>query len=149
VSFHSKIWTAVVLIGGLTGCSSGSGLEVEETVPVSGTATFQGKPLPGYLVTFVPNDGRRSAGGLTDDQGKFILGTNESGDGCPPGPCKISVVWGGPPQEEPGQEVLIDDPRKRPKQPIDLPQKFADPAQSGLEVVVPEEGLENYTLAIE
>lgn len=132
----------------LVGCSSGSGLEPEDTVAVSGTATFGGEPLPGYQITFTPKDGRRSAGGLTDANGKFTLGTNAAGDGCPPGICTVTVIWGGPPQEEPGSEVLIEDPRKLPKQPVDLPTKFADPAKSGIEVTVPDDGLENYALEI-
>ena len=138
----------ILLAGSIAGCGSASGLTREATVPVNGTATYQGTPLPGYLITFVPVDGRRSAGGLTDSDGKFQLGTNSPGDGCPPGRCKVSVAWGGPPQEEPGNEVLIEDPRKIPKAPIKLPATLEDPNTSGLEVEVPAGGLRDYALEI-
>ena len=127
------------------GCGP-SGAPHEKSVNVSGIASYQGKPLPGYTVTFVPSDGRRPAVGVTDDQGLFTLGTNEPGDGAPPGSCKVGVTWAGPPGSEPGGEVIVDDPNKSPKPPVELPAKYADPEQSGLTVEVPEDGLEGYAI---
>lgn len=133
---------------GLFACQNSTGIPQEDTVPVSGVATFNGTPLANYTVSFFPIDGRRPAAGVTDDQGNFILGTNATGDGCPPGPCQVAVVWAGPPPVEPGTEVQIEDPRKQPKQPVPVPQKFADPATSGIEIVVPESGLEDHNLEV-
>lgn len=141
-SFGSLLIATLALVG----CGSDSGIQPEKTVPVSGIVTYRGKPLPGYLVTFSPVVGRRNAGAMTDQEGRFVLGTNKEGDGCPPGRCRIAVRWGGLPPEEPGQEVLIDDPRLLQKQPINLPPKYEEPNTSGLEVEVPPSGLSDYKL---
>src|SRR5262245_43532667 len=99
----------------LVGCNSDPGprATIEKVVPASGTVTFQGKPLDHYQVTFKPTDDRRPATGITDKDGKFTLGTNTAGDGCPPGKHKIAVVWLAPTDD--GLGNIVDDPSKMPK----------------------------------
>lgn len=137
---------ALVLVGITTfsGCGDpGPVAEIEKVAPVSGTVTFQGKPLPGYQVTFLPTDGKRAATGITDAQGKFIMGTNDAGDGAPPGTHKIAFVWAPPSGGEPGQETIIDDPSKLPKPAIKIPAKYGNPETSGFTQEVPARGVQD------
>lgn len=82
---------AIVLLAGCGG-------EKLPTVPVKGTVTYNGKPLDGADVAFVPKDpegGGRGASGVTDSQGNFKLQTFLVGDktaaGALPGEYLVSV----------------------------------------------------------
>lgn len=127
-------------LGLLAGCGFAPGpvATIEEVVPVSGTLTYQGKPLEGYQVTFLPTDGRRVAVGVTDSAGHFTLGTNTLNDGAPPGSHKVSVVWAGPPSTD---GAVLDAPTQPPKPPVQIPTKYGNPESSGLTQEVPPEGL--------
>ena len=115
---------------------------IEKVVPVSGTLTFQGKPLEFFQVTFLPTDGRRAAIGVTDAAGKFTMGTNKADDGAPPGTSKVAIVWVGPPAAEAaGQEEIIDDPSKLPKPAVQIPAKYGNPETSGLTQEIPAGGV--------
>ena len=75
---------AVVILAAalaLVGCNKPPAL-----VPVSGTVTLDGNPLPNAEVRFIPIwddlDGNYIASGITDDEGKYVLrlpGQTESG----------------------------------------------------------------------
>ena len=67
--------------------------EVFQTTTASGVLTWKGKPLPGFIVSVHPADGKRTASGTTDAEGRFTLGTNAVGDGAVAGTHKVSVVW--------------------------------------------------------
>ena len=126
-----------------SGCGSDPGpIATEEpTVPASGTVTFKGKPLPDFRVVLMPSDGRRPATGLTDADGKFVLGTNLPGDGAPVGLAKVGIVWAGP--EQTGDVVdqsAIDDPSKMPKPPVNIPVKYNNPETSELTAEIPGSG---------
>jgi len=137
-------WVSVVVACALLaicGCNSESA-HIERVTSVSGTLTFQGKPLEFFQVTFLPEDGRRPAVGITDASGKFKLGTNEPEDGAPPGLNKIAIVWVGPPSTiQAGMETTIDDPAKLPKPKIRIPAKYNNPETSSLKEDVPAGGL--------
>lgn len=124
------------------GCGSQVGPvpDVVSVVSVSGTATYQGKPLPGYQVTFLPVSGERPATGVTDADGKFTLGTNNAGDGAVAGPNKVAVVWVAPDLADDTMATPIDDPSKLPKQPVNVPAKFSNPETSGITIDVPTSG---------
>jgi hypothetical protein len=132
---------ALVLVTAL-GCGGdpGPNAVVEEVVPASGTLTYQGKPLPFFQISLTPTDGRRAAVGVTDEAGKFSLGTNAAGDGAPPGTHKLAVVWVGPPQEDDAGQAVIDDPSLLPKPSVKLPAKYASPDESGLTQTIPDGG---------
>jgi hypothetical protein len=73
----------------LSGCS---GSERPPTFPVTGTVTWQGKPLAGAAITFVPTDKDGvAASALTDSEGKYSLTTWEAGDGARPGQYRVKV----------------------------------------------------------
>ena len=67
-----------------TGCGSKNKLH-----KVEGTVTYDGKPLAGATVQFVPLDSNgTTANGMTGDDGSFRLTTHSTGDGAKPGDYK-------------------------------------------------------------
>jgi hypothetical protein len=148
--FRWQIILTVTLF--LAGCGRPPGpvAEIEETVPVSGTLTYKGQPLEFYQVTFLPTDGRRAATGLTDAQGRFTMGTNEAGDGAPPGVHSVAIVFVGPPPKiEEGNEQIIDNPALLPKPKVKIPQKYSNPDTSDLAQEVPEDGLTDLKIELQ
>ena len=127
------------------GCTGEPKAEVFKTVSAGGTLTFKGKPLPGFLVSFQPTESSRTATGVTDSEGKFVLGTNAPGDGAVAGQHSVAVVW-QPPVDD-GMGDVIDDPAKLPKPPVNLPVNYASVKTSGIRVEIPEEG--NTEIAVE
>jgi hypothetical protein len=137
----SGCFSFLLTLACLSGCGSYSHTaNVEKVVPVSGLVTYQGKPLEGYRVVFIPTDGRRPATGVTDSSGKFVLGTNTANDGAPPGTSKVSFAWEPPRSGEPGQETINDTPDKMPKPKIKIPDKYTDPEKSGITQDVSKRG---------
>lgn len=144
-----KSLSLLILCACLTlGCSSDYSpqAEVFATVKAEGVLLFKGKPLPGFLVSLHPADGKRTASGLTDAEGRFSLGTNALGDGAIAGTHKVSVVW--QPPEDDGLGSTVDDPRKLPKAPVQLPPKFSSPDTSELTVSVPDGGSSDLKIEI-
>ncbi len=122
--------------------------DIETVVPVNGTLTFQGKPLENYQVVFMPLDGRRVATGITDANGNFKLGTNDAGDGAPPGKCEVAVMFAPPDTAQPGNEVIIDNPAKLPKPKVKIPAKYNDPKKSGITQEIPSDGLKDLKIEL-
>jgi hypothetical protein len=141
VPSYSLRFAAASTLALLGGCNDYSQTaHIEKVVPVSGTVTFQGRPLEGYRVVFMPTDGRRPASGVTDSAGKFTLGTNTADDGAPPGASKVSFAWSPPTLGEPGQEIIADTPDKMPKPKVKIPDRYTNPETSGITHDVPARG---------
>lgn len=105
------------------------------TVPVKGSVTLNGSPVPGATVTFLaPKDGR-SASAVTDAQGRYALTTFRRGDGALPGDynvivMKFEVVTGEPT----GKKYVPVQENPEPKN--QLPGRYARPGKSGLKATV-------------
>ena len=146
----SRQFLALLLLLAASGGCSDNGAPREAAVPVAGRVTYKGQPLPRYQVIFAPVDGRRPASGISDENGNFTLSTNAEGDGAPPGMHKVAVAWAGPPAtDSTGSEVPIEDPKLMPKQPINVPAKFANPDESGLTQEVPDKGIQDLVINLE
>jgi hypothetical protein len=142
---HALLLSVTCAVSGCT--AKYSTPDVVATVPVSGTLTFQNKPLEFYQVVFMPVEGTKVATGISDPDGKFKLGTNDSGDGAPVGKYKIAISFVGPPSTSTaGTEQIVDDPSKLPKPKIKIPAKYADPATSGLAQEITADGLPDLKL---
>jgi len=115
----------------MIGCGGGG----PETVPVTGTVTYQGKPVEGAEVAFYPKSGR-AATGKTDAEGRFELMTASPGDGAVVGEYTVVVTK----SEMVADPTNPNSPYKIPK-PL-LPARYAAPATSGLTATV-EAGAKN------
>jgi hypothetical protein len=135
-AYRVVLCTIAVAIG-LCGCGHRSPTgDIEKTVPAAGVLTFQGEPLEYYQVMLFP-EGARPAGGVSDEQGKFILGTNDQGDGAVPGRHQVSIVYVGPPR---GPEWGMDDFSPPPPPKVKIPEKYARAETSGVTVEIPDSG---------
>ncbi|QDS96247.1 hypothetical protein FF011L_50550 [Roseimaritima multifibrata] len=137
-------WMSLIL--GVTlmclGCSD-PGLSL---VPASGTLVYKEKPLAGYEVILQPADGQeRRARGLTDEQGRFQLGTVGDADGAMVGKFTAFVVR---PVQDPGGEPGRENfSAMKPEKSV-LPAKYASPETSGLTVEIPAAGTTDLKIEI-
>jgi hypothetical protein len=97
---------------------------------VRGKVYFEGSPAPNALVTFyfmTPTDKKliRTADGMVEADGSFLLSTYTANDGVPAGEYAVSVVWWNP---------LVDETGK--PGPNLLPAHYATPDASGLRVQI-------------
>lgn len=113
--FRALHGAILVVVAGSTmvGCSDGR----PERVPVSGVVRIDGQPLTSGSVVFNPEKGRRAVGEL-DGDGRFKLGTFDTGDGCIPGKFAVTVHST---EDLPGNKVRYNTPKK-----------YENPATSGL-----------------
>lgn len=137
--------TASMLLAVL-GCGSGDTGDVLPTAPASGILSYQGEPLAYHQVTLFPAGNRRPAAGTSDADGKFVLGTNKPGDGAIPGAHQVSVVYVGPPSSDPA--AGMNEFPAPPPPTIRIPEKYRDPARSGITVEVPSGGLADWQLEL-
>jgi hypothetical protein len=101
----------------LTGCGGADRGGVVGTI-----AKSDGSPLVGARVTARSDATGKWATGITDETGRYELGSEQPGDGIPPGEYYVKI------NEDRGS---WDHPRPRT-----IPQKYEDPAISGLHVNV-------------
>ncbi|HEY3965854.1 MAG TPA: carboxypeptidase-like regulatory domain-containing protein [Planctomycetaceae bacterium] len=124
--------TAVIFAAG---CGNSGLIEGDVPVfPVTGKVTFAGKPLPRAVVTLTPADlppGAKweapATGGVTDEDGEFELSTYNAGDGAPAGTYFVTVSCEDREAKRSGGEY-----------PELLPEKYQNPASSGLKVTIRE-----------
>lgn len=96
-------------------------------VPLEGVLTLDGEPVEGATVCLTPKDREvgRDAAGTCDSSGRFVVSTG-SDPGCVVGEYSISVLK----IEQTGDSILT----MRAKNVF--PERYADPASSGLTVDV-------------
>jgi hypothetical protein len=97
VTFSSRntYLVALLLISSVAGCGD-PGLTL---VPLTGTVTLDGQPLPFKSLMLIPTDGTpgHGAGGYSDGQGNYKLravvpGAIKDFPGCPPGKYQVIVT---------------------------------------------------------
>jgi hypothetical protein len=84
------LWVALPAVAAALGCGDSSGLPPRYRV--SGTVTYNGKPLERGTINFAPADGKGRAAGGTITDGRYSLTTQDPDDGALPGKYKVSVV---------------------------------------------------------
>ena len=78
-------------------------------VPISGTVTYQGKPLDDrFHLQFEPTDGSRPSMAKVNADGTFEAVHTASQKGVKPGENKIVVYWNDPPEVNPVPEEYKD-----------------------------------------
>ena len=149
-SSHSIHFGAVVLTSAmLLGCLSSTDKwkeKLPQTAAASGTVTFNGEPLQGATVKFLPDaPGGVSAVGKTDSSGAFTLTTN-SMDGAVPGSYKVTVELEEidrkeDPNDDSGNSIVT--------RTAITPLKYHNKETSGLEANVVADGDNTYRFALE
>ncbi len=95
------------------GCGSSDQPELGQ---VTGTITFDGKPLTGVAVVFQPDNGR-PARGMTDAEGKYELTYIRQTKGTKVGPNRVEIAPSedGESEEDSGSEDESNTAAKKPK----------------------------------
>lgn len=152
-----RLVSLVVIVSFIQGCGGG-GVELPQTVPVSGKVIFNGAPLEGAAVRFYCEETPdRPATGVTNGEGEFRLTTFNTNDGAQPGAYKVTVTKAGkggaatsaeavydPGSTDTSQfEMAADDSKNA------LPGSYASPATTPLKQTVTEAGPNDFTLEIE
>jgi len=102
-----------------------------DTFPAAGIVTFDGKPLPEATVVFQSTGGEpQAAVGRTDENGEFQLRTFTDGDGAIAGEHKVTVVCSR--TEGPPDGANLDEANVVIQEVSLIPERYADPAKSGL-----------------
>jgi hypothetical protein len=114
---------------------------------ITGTVSYQGKPIPAGTIIFSPDSGEPAANGPIAD-GKYTV------DKVPPGPAKVSVSssysegftspmqvamqksGGKPPGEMPEGARKLMEGSAQAQKGIKIPEKYGDAAKSGLTYTV-------------
>ena len=131
---------AALALGLLTGCSqSPLPPDALPTYPIAGTLTYDGKPMDGAAISFVPVNVPEekkwripSSSGRADVNGKYTLNTYLTGDGTPTGEYYVLIQW---PEERNGKSPTLEDPNA-PLAPDRLKLRFASAKTSTLRAVV-------------
>ncbi|WP_437222754.1 Ig-like domain-containing protein [Planctomicrobium sp. SH661] len=140
--FDAAVMFVAMCIPAFSGCSK----PPFKYVPVSGTITLAGNPVPGVTVVFVPRGDGTSAitgelsSGLTDDNGRFTLKTPTGLKGAKVGPHQVSVIEDEP-IPEPNQ--LLQTIRK----PGRIPRRYEK--EGALSFEVPERGTSQADFVLE
>lgn len=116
---------ALALILALTAGCSGS---QHDTAPVEGIVKLDGKPLSSAIVTFFPESGR-SASGVLQEDGSYVLGTYTDSDGAIPGKHKVAITAFNQASKKP--DFDNDRPNRSDRQST-IPVRYANPESSGL-----------------
>jgi hypothetical protein len=126
------------------GCGGSSN---PETVPVSGSVTYEGAPLTNGKVMFNPADsqsGRVAHGEIMAD-GQFTLSTYKESDGARPGVYNVTIVSY---EDKVGGGLAKDkDLGMRISDKSAIPEKYNDPKRSGISITV-EAGQSQTDLAL-
>lgn len=158
--FYSRVVLAVC--GLLAVVCAGCGGSGPKLFPVSGTVTYDGKPLAGASILFIPQGGRPSIG-TTDASGKYTISTIGK-PGAPAGlyGVTISKTSGGmdlakmemPPSDANPSEEEIKKMQEQMSQNMRqmqnaekvkaaIPTKYSMPEKSGLSATVTDDAAKN------
>ncbi len=147
---HRLVIASVALVcpAIVIGCSGGPAANPNRpaTVAVSGTVTYNGQPVDGATVTFLPQkpDGT-GASGLTDAAGKFTLTAFAPGDGAVPGSYLVTVIK----TEVAGGGAVQEDSEATPAAHKSLlPEKYGNPQGSGFTADVKEGDKNEFTFEL-
>lgn len=141
------------------GCTSRGGGDIPPTAPVSGVVLLDGRPVDGAMVVFVPLDHRYGAYAVTDSSGRFTLQSSPDVSGAVPGRFQVQVTKVV--AERGAAQFLVQEdvehalkaggsvgPAQQGETKNVLPEKYANPKTSGIEVTVPREGISNLEIKL-
>jgi hypothetical protein len=138
----------VLLLFALCGLGCNSQSKLLGLVPVEGIVYYDGKPLDGAAVNFIPQDlNQRSAIGTTDSTGKFTLMTLNPNDGATPGEYKITISKVYREKKESETDEQSSDSKDNIQSLI--PIKYSIPNDSGLTATVPSKGVKDLKFELE
>ena len=102
---------------------------------VTGTVTYQGKPVVKAAVSFIPLEkGTLAAVGVTDGSGKYVLRSSGESEGAIVGTYQVTIILRAPydgPVPEGVSEAMAQDLYQSQGKPL-IPEKYFTTQTSGL-----------------
>lgn len=144
--------TVLILMAvAISGCARDSG--GPKTTKAGGKVSLNGTPVEGANVSFSPQAGGRSAVGKTDAEGRFTLATTGAIGGVVPGEYQVGVSkekteGGMTPEESEAHFKKTGQAPPAPKVTNELPEKYKNPATSGLKAKVEEGGVNDFNFEL-
>jgi len=126
MTIHDITHTGLILAATVV-CLGCGGSDRPERYTVTGEVVYQGAPVEGAQVMFMPADARQ-ASGSTDSAGKFELTTFDAGDGAVAGMHDVTISK----MVQANPNDTSSYPELRPA----LPPKYSKPGMSGLKAEV-------------
>jgi hypothetical protein len=149
----------------LVGCG---GTDRPALAPASGTVKLDGVAVEGASVTFFPAGGGRPASGVTDAKGRYSINTYQDAPGAIVGEHQVSVTKVSGPGAYASQkdapatssesdadnsagllsEITVTESGEsnEPQIVYEVPQKYMNPKDSGLQITVPPGGSDSLDL---
>jgi hypothetical protein len=131
---------AICAVLAIAGCGDSSGLA--RRYAVSGTVTYNGKPVEKGTISFAPADANGRAAGGTITDGQYSLTTQDPGDGALPGKYRVAVL--SKETDPSAVDLKIKKPREGPQteaekkaMAIYFPQKVAARAAAKAKSLIP------------
>ena len=118
---RSTMLLGLLLVAALGGCGS------NEFSPLSGTVTYQGKPLESGTVSFKHKKLGTTGYGQLQAGGTYTVKTGRN-EGLKSGDYDVYVV---------AAEIIKGDANSAPNVKLTIPARYADPESSGLRCTVP------------
>jgi hypothetical protein len=140
----------------LSGCSSSGPDNFPATVDATGKITLDGKALERAQIVLIPDGGEYGAQAMSQTDGSFQLKAFQTKPGAVPGLYKVrvartvEVAGKAPTAEELGEDA--EHMTEKDKAGVgwinDLPQKYANPASSGIVIEIPPEGVNDLQIEL-
>lgn len=127
---------ATVAVAGCGRSGVPAGPPRSPTVAAAGVLTVRGQPVAGATVVMHHAEGRASAIGTTDAEGRFTLTTYQKDDGAPAGQYRVTVAKNDTTEVEPGVLAPLSAEPTRPT----IPPSYGNPDTSGLTCEIPPDG---------
>jgi len=127
---------ATVAVAGCGRSGVPAGPPRSPTVAAAGVLTVRGQPVAGATVVMHHAEGRASAIGTTDAEGRFTLTTYQKDDGAPAGQYRVTVAKNDTTEVEPGVLAPLSAEPTRPT----IPPSYGNPETSGLTCEIPPDG---------
>lgn len=121
----------LTLLGGMIMVGCGQRSNRQETTPVSGIVTLDGKPVPQGALLFVPVVPGPPGQATLKPDGTFVAGIYEANDGLIPGEYTVAISGQMEIDPMPTGTPLAEDAGKQ-KPPEQLPENYGDDTKSGL-----------------
>ncbi len=132
----------------ITGVGCG-GSDYPETFEVRGMVTLGGRPVPDAVVTFIPEDGQRSATGNTEADGSFRLTTFALYDGALPGKHGVGIYPRNAPPMKGERAPDGSKPAASTIAATKIPDKYGAPGTSGFTAEVKPDGDNSFTFDLQ
>jgi len=132
---HSRGFVGVILLIASI-LVAGCGPKGPDVVPVSGTVTKNGKPVPGLFINFEPGNGRPSWA-QTDSEGKFVVKYDATMDGAKVGTHKVWFIWKPvDPKDQMIEEGFVKGKSSKTPEVREILKKYGDVKTSPLSIEI-------------